>query len=208
MTNHTQRNICTGMKEIVVNRYWAAVALCFLASAVLTSVGNKRALRQHLKCSFQLLSFLPYYSSSYPAGERRRCKLHQARLPQLEPLIITSQYQLQQPCADAKTLRGLATLPYLIWARGSETVPYHQPIQSESRDGTAFWIGVQSQHQAVQVTWPSCLASFINNLLSFWWVQYCYLPLPLRLSQAPLLSRGDGGVCARRAKDAIKIAEV
>lgn len=46
-------------------------------------------------------------------GEER-CELHQARLSQLEPLIITSQYQLQQPCADAKTLRGLATLPYLI----------------------------------------------------------------------------------------------
>lgn len=43
-----------------------------------------------------------------------RCERHQAGLSQLEPLIITSQYQLQQPCADAKTLRGLATLPYLI----------------------------------------------------------------------------------------------
>lgn len=62
-----------------------------------------------------------------------RCVLHQVRLSQLEPLIITSQYQLQQPCADAKSLRGLATLPYLIWEGSTETVLYHQPIQSGAR---------------------------------------------------------------------------
>lgn len=129
--------------------------------------GNKQALRQYLKCSFRLLSCLPHYSSGYPAGERKRCELHQARLSQLEPLIITSQYQLQQPCADAKTLRGLATLPYLIWAGGSETVLYHQPIQSEARTAPHSASGVQSQHQTVQVTWPSYLASFINTCFSF-----------------------------------------
>lgn len=59
-------------------------------------------------------AILPPTLLTYPAGEGERCELHQARLSQLEPLIITSQYQLQQPCTDAKTLGGLATLPYLI----------------------------------------------------------------------------------------------
>lgn len=165
--------------------------------------GNKQALRQYLKCSFRLLSCLPHYSSGYPAGERKRCELHQARLSQLEPLIITSQYQLQQPCADAKTLRGLATLPYLIWAGGSETVLYHQPIQSEARTAPHSASGVQSQHQTVQVTWPSNLASFINTCFSFLFfffylcAQYCYLPLPLCLSQPLSFQRIWRGLCVQ-----------
>lgn len=176
--------------------------------------GNKQALRQYLKCSFRLLSCLPHYSSGYPAGERKRCELHQARLSQLEPLIITSQYQLQQPCADAKTLRGLATLPYLIWAGGSETVLYHQPIQSEARTAPHSASGVQSRHQTVQVTWPSYLASFINTCFSFLFFLFylcaCNIVICLFLSASRSLSpsRGYGGVCACRAKDAIKIAEV
>lgn len=175
--------------------------------------GNKQALRQYLKCSFRLLSCLPHYSSGYPAGERKRCELHQARLSQLEPLIITSQYQLQQPCADAKTLRGLATLPYLIWAGGSETVLYHQPIQSEARTAPHSASGVQSQHQTVQVTWPSYLASFINTCFSFLFFFFIcarniVICLFLSASRSHSPSRGYGGVCACRAKDAIKIAEV
>lgn len=175
--------------------------------------GNKQALRQYLKCSFRLLSCLPHYSSGYPAGERKRCELHQARLSQLEPLIITSQYQLQQPCADAKTLRGLATLPYLIWAGGSETVLYHQPIQSEARTAPHSASGVQSQHRTVQVTWPSYLASFINTCFSFLFFFFIcarniVICLFLSASRSHSPSRGYGGVCACRAKDAIKIAEV
>ena len=181
--------------------------------------GSKRALRQYLKCSFRLLSCLPHYSSGYPAGERKRCELHQARLSQLEPLIITSQYQLQQPCADAKTLRGLATLPYLIWAGGSETVPYHQPIQSEARTAPHSASGVQSRHQTVQSHMTQRLSIlhqhlfffsfFLFSFFFFLFVRaillFAYSSLPLAAS---LPSRGYGGVCACRAKDAIKIAEV
>lgn len=80
-------------------------------------------------------SRLPPHTTDLSCRRGERCEPHQARLSQLEPLIITSQYQLQQPCADAKTLGGLATLPYLIWAGGSETVPRHHAIQSEAEDG-------------------------------------------------------------------------
>ena len=66
---------------------------------------------QTLKMQF-LGAFLHHTPLLRKKGER--CELHQAMPSQSEPLIITSQYQLQQPCADAKTLRGLATLPYLI----------------------------------------------------------------------------------------------
>lgn len=102
------------------------VALFYLPVLYICTGTSK--LRQYLKCSFWLLSCLPHYS----CRRVKRCELYQARLSQSEPLIITSQYQLQQPCADAKTLGGLATLPYLIWAGGSETVLYHHPIQSEA----------------------------------------------------------------------------
>lgn len=100
-------------------------AVCFF-KFIFHPLGHKQPLR-YLKCSFRLLSCITHRS----CGKRgERCELHQARLPQSEPLIITSQYQLQQPCTDAKTLRGLATLPYLIWAGGSETAPHHHPLQS------------------------------------------------------------------------------
>ena len=140
---------------------------CSLMLSLPVLYGSKRALRQYLKCSFRLLSCLPHYSSGYPAGERKRCELHQARLSQLEPLIITSQYQLQQPCADAKTLRGLATLPYLIWAGGSETVPYHQPIQSEARTAPHSASGVQSRHQTVQSHMTQRLSILHQHLFFF-----------------------------------------
>lgn len=59
-------------------------------------------------------SCLPPHTTDLSCRRGERCEPHQARLSQSEPLIITSQYQLQQPCTDAKTLGGLATLPYLI----------------------------------------------------------------------------------------------
>lgn len=67
-----------------------------------------------LKMQFSAATLPPTLLLQLSCRRGERCELHQARLSQLEPLIITSQYQLQQPCADAKTLRGLATLPYLI----------------------------------------------------------------------------------------------
>ncbi len=131
MTDHIWSNSYTGMEEI--QRYWPVVALCFLSSAVLTSAWEQTSSQTVLKMQFSAAILPPTLLLYLSCRREERCELHQARLSQLEPLIITSQYQLQQPCTDAKTLRGLATLPYLIWAGGTETVLYHQPIQSEAR---------------------------------------------------------------------------
>ena len=72
--------------------------------------------------------------------------------PQSEPLIITPQYQLQQPCTDAKPLWGLATLPYLIWRGSIDTLLYHQPIKSAAR--VEAYPGSASNHSA-QINIPS-----------------------------------------------------
>lgn len=143
---------------------------------------DQTSFRTVVKCSFSAAD--PSSTLCLLSCRREeRCELHRVRCSQLEPLIITPLYHLQQPCTDAKTLRGLATLPYLIWARSTETVLYHQPIQSQATAAPRPRARLQSEPEIVWVTWPGYLASFINNCFLFS-KQRCFLLLPPCLSQA------------------------
>lgn len=176
--------------------------------AFFTPAKEKTSFTQLFKLQF-LAALLPPTSLRHLSSTREeRCELHQARFSQSEPLIITSQYQLQQPCTDAKTPQrlGYSTLLNLSRRRWDSAVP--SPNSITSQDGTASCAGDQSQHKRISSHVTPLLSILHRHLLSFLCTQYCLLLLLFPASRSLPLSTGYSEVCACRAKDAIKIAEV